>query len=112
MQQEMPVIVFIIIAVVTPVVALAAWLALRRTQAQSGEPTPPPVPKKTRRNLGILALAGPVNLLVWFLFNGWLDRTGSRSVVGYVLAALVFVIAGYATGFFSRLRQGRRSGHE
>ena len=106
MERDVPILVFIIIAAVTPILAFVGWLSLGRAPAEPGE-----IPlAKVRRNLLILALAGPANLLLWFVVNGWLDRVGSRSVIGYVLAAAVFLIGGFVTGFLPRLRQGGGSG--
>ncbi|HPK03171.1 MAG TPA: hypothetical protein PLS90_12015 [Candidatus Sumerlaeota bacterium] len=89
-----------IIACATPIVALCGWIVLR------GERRPDW--PKTRRNLVILGLAGPVNLAGWWIFNGWLDRAGWRSVHAYIIAFIVFIVAGFATGFFSRLRRSER----
>jgi len=61
------------------------------------------LPLRLKRNCLILGLAGPINLLIWLLFNQYLDQVGYRSVVGYMLAAIVFIVMGFITGFFSRL---------
>lgn len=108
MEPDVPISVFIIIALLTPLIACVGWLAVRRAPAEPGA-----VPlAKVRRNLLILALAGPLNLLLWLIVNGWLDQVGSRSVIGYVLAAVVFLAGGFATGFLPRLFRTSRSRRE
>mgnify|MGYP001470837999 CR=1 FL=1 len=108
MEPEVPNHVFLIIAMLTPVIAFVGWLVVGHGASGNNEVSS----KKIHRNLILLALAGPVNLLLWYVVNGWLKGVGSRSVIGYVLAAMVFLVAGYATGFFGRLRRGRRSGND
>ena len=101
--------VMIILSLATPLVAGLFALAARASAVQSGEP----LPRRLRRNIWILAAAGPVNLALWLLLNGILAGTGFRSVMGYALAALVFLAGGVATGFFSRLlSRGARDGNE
>lgn len=94
----------IVLAIATPLVAGLWWLSHRAIAREAGRP---PVRAQVR-NAIILALAGPVNLLVWLLFNGWLDRLGSRSIAGYILAGLVFIVVGSTTGFFARHDPRRR----
>lgn len=107
METADPSRLMIVLAVATPLLALLAGAIVGHAARAGGEPPPPAL----RRNLWILALAGPVSLGLWWVFNRWLDAIGPRSVAGYVLAALAFVGAGFATGFFSRLRgRPRRSG--
>jgi hypothetical protein len=89
------------LAAATPVVALAVVLVAGRAAAAGGERLPPAM----RRNAWILAAAGPVNLVVWIIFNMWLESRGPGSVLGYALAAAAFILFGFLTGFFSRLRR-------
>lgn len=96
--------VMFIVAVATPLLALLI-VTVGRAALTGEEAT---MNRRTQRNIWILALAGPANLGLWYLLNGLLAGVGSRSVIGYVLAALVFVLGGFATGFFSRLRGERR----
>jgi hypothetical protein len=106
--MEEPVVrnVMILLAIATPLIAGLLALASRSATAQTGQPAP----WRIRRNTWILAAAGPVNLLVWYLFNGTLSWVGSRSVLAYGLAILIFLAAGFGTGFFSRL--GSKHSHE
>lgn len=92
--------VMILIAVITPLIAGFLFLAAKMATDQ-GETS---LPRRTRRNLGLLAAAGPANLTLWYLLNGVLQGVGSRSVIGYILAAMAFIVGGFVTGFFSRLR--------
>ena len=57
----------------------------------------------------LLASVGPVNLLIWLGFNGYLDRVGHRSVIGIGLAALTFILVGSFLGF-ARGRSAKREG--
>lgn len=100
-MQELPVDrAMIVIAVATLVVgALILW-AGRATGETAGQPMPP----RMKRNALILMLAGPASLGLWYLMNGILRGVGYRSVVGYGVAAAVFIGGGFATGFFGRLR--------
>jgi hypothetical protein len=100
--------IMILLAVLTPLTAGLLALFVRSAAQGAGQTGG----AKVRRNLWILAVAGPVNLALWFSFNGLLAGMGSRSVVGYGLAAAVFVFAGFATGFFSRLRSGKNATRE
>lgn len=91
--------VMILIAILTPLIGLLLfWVG--RWAAKAGER---PLPPSVARNAWLLIFAGPVNLLVWWLFNGVLSGMGSRNVVGMALAAVVFIGMGFFTGFFSRL---------
>lgn len=85
-----------LLAILTPVLAAMIYGARRIGRL--------PGPGPALWKVAVLGAAGPVNLLAWLLLNGWLDRIGHRSVIGYVLAAVVFVVAGFATGWFSRRR--------
>ncbi|MCL5269752.1 MAG: hypothetical protein M1457_04190 [bacterium] len=91
--------IWIIIAVATPVLATLIGLAGHWAAAQEGGR----MSRRLRRNCLILFLAGPANLVLWLLFNDALDAVGYRSVLGIVVAAVVFVAAGLGTGFFSRV---------
>ena len=92
-----------LLAVATPALALLARGVLGHAAQHAGEP----LTLVARRNIWILATAGPASLGLWWVFNRWLDTIGHRSVAGYILAALTFIAAGFATGFFSRLRAAR-----
>lgn len=87
------------IALATPILALVIVFITRSSAARSDEPLPP----KIRSNALILAVAGPLNLAVWLLFNAWHNQHGPGSVHGIVAAAIMFIAAGLATGFFARL---------
>ncbi len=93
----------ILIAVATPLLAGMIYGVTRRV-AEDGRPAP----RRMRRNLWILAAAGPVNLVLWLLLNGWLDRMENRSAIGYVLAAIVFIAVGFTTGWFGGRRRADR----
>ena len=97
----------ILIAVATPLLAGMSDGVARR--AAAGER---PTPRRMRRNLWILAAAGPVNLALRLLLNGWLDRMENRSAIGYVLAAVVFVAVGFATGWFGGRKADRPEAEE
>lgn len=97
--------VMIVVAVATVVVGVLILVVGNFAAGQAGEPLPP----RMRRNAIILMAAGPLSLVSWMLFNGLLEEVGYRSVLGYALAGLVFVGGGFLTGFFSRLRIGRRA---
>lgn len=90
--------VMILLALVTPGLALLIGYGLRRSVEEGGPST-----SRLRRNVWILGAAGPANLLLWLALNGLLDGWGWRSVIGYVLAAVTFVAAGFATGFLGRV---------
>lgn len=95
--------IMLVLALLTPLLGVAVWRFYRHEMARRGiEMTPSLV-----RNIWILTFAGPVNLLAWKLLNQDLDRFGGNSLPAYALAAVVFIAAGFLTGFFSRLRQGR-----
>jgi hypothetical protein len=102
MQEAAVRTIMIALAVITPVVGLLVLLLGRWAETLDGKA----MTRQMRRNVWILILAGPVNLAAWFAFNGLLEGVGSRSVIGYVLAAVVFIAAGFGTGYFSR-RRGR-----
>lgn len=93
--------IMIVVAVLTVIVGGTLLIVGHWAAREGGEP----MPRSMRRNTLILTAAGPVNLLVWYLFNGLIEGIGARSVVGYVLAALVFIGAGFSTGFFGRVRE-------
>lgn len=95
--------IMIWIAAVTPPLALAIYAVMR-----AGQPAGQPLPRRYARTVIILAAAGPVNLLLWFFHDKWAAYTGPGSVFGYVAAAVVFIVAGFATGFFARLRHRDR----
>jgi hypothetical protein len=80
-----------IIAILTPVLGLILYGVSTLTSRASGQSVPAPI----RRSAIILLFMGPLNLVLWFLMNQWLERIGYRSVIGYVLAALVFIVGGY-----------------
>lgn len=90
--------IMIWIAVITPPLALAIYLVLR-----AGQPEGEPPQRNYMRSAIILAAAGPLNLVLWFFHDKWSAYTGPGSVFGYVAAAIVFIIAGFATGLFARL---------
>lgn len=92
--------IMIWIAAITPPLALAVYLVGR-----AGQPQGEPLPRAYIRTAIILAAAGPVNLLLWFFHDKWAAYTGPGSVFGYVAAAIVFIVAGFATGLFARLRK-------
>lgn len=99
--------VMILLAIATPVVAASGAIVSRIAANAIGEA----VTRRRRRNLWLVGLAGPVACLLWFILNVWLEWSGPGSIMGYGLAALVFVAAGFATGFFSRMGL-RRSGRQ
>lgn len=92
--------IMIWIAAITPPLALAVYLIGR-----AGQPEGEPLPRHYSRMAIVLAAAGPVNLLLWFFHDNWAAYTGPGSVFGYVAAAIVFVVVGFATGLFARLRK-------
>lgn len=47
-----------------------------------------------------LGLIGPLNLLLWSLYSGLLDKFGFDSVKAFFLNILVFVSIGILLGFF------------
>ena len=98
MDQETIQRIMIAIAVALPVVS-ASLLLMARSGARGAETE---MVAKLRRTGWLLIVIGPLNLLVWLLLNNWLDRIGYRSVVGYLLAAVVFFITGWMTGLFAR----------
>lgn len=93
----------ILIAVSTCLIGLLILAVSRISPDYAGEPLPPGM----KRNAIILTLSGPVSLGLWYLFNGVLHGVGYRSVIGYALAALVFIGGGFLTGLFTRLRARR-----
>jgi hypothetical protein len=101
MEHESPLTIMIVLAVATPVVGACMLIMGRIGARQSGAPMPPAM----RRAGLLLLIAGPLNLLAWLLFNRWLDAIGYRSVIGYILAAAVFLALGWTTGAFSRVRE-------
>lgn len=80
----------ILIAVATP-----ALVVLATVLARIGTITP-----LRRSRLIILFFAGPANLVLWFAFNGYLDRVGHRSIFGLALAAVIFIGLGFGLGIF------------
>jgi drug/metabolite transporter (DMT)-like permease len=101
--------VMILAAIATPVVA-ALIFGFSRWAAEDSRSTFSP---KTRRLVWILALAGPLNLLLWQVRKGGLNSFGGDSAMGWILAAMVFIVAGYASGWFRRSRRpGQSSTHE
>lgn len=94
--------VMVILAVATPVAGGILLYVIRRNARLCGEPLGPSM----RRNLIILVVAGPANLGLWYLLNVLLDAQGADSILGYVAAVVVFVVAGFATGFFPRVFSG------
>lgn len=91
--------VMIIVAVATVVVGGLILAIGGFSAAQAGEAQP----SGLKRKAIILILAGPISLGSWLLFNGMLEGIGYRSLIGYALAAAVFVGCGFMTGFFSRI---------
>lgn len=91
--------VMIGIAIATPILGVLILLIGRAGAAGSDEPMPPSM----KRNAIILAVAGPANLLLWWAYNAWHTSQGPGSAFGIVLAAIVFIVAGLATGLFARL---------
>lgn len=53
-----------------------------------------------RSRLALLFFAGPANLILWFVFNGYLDRVGHRSIFGLAFAAVIFIALGFGLGIF------------
>lgn len=84
-----------LLAIATPIAAMVFYPALRARMQDWN---------RARIRLLILGLAGPANWLAWHLFNGWIDVSGYRSVLGFALAALVFFSVGAGLGMFRRRR--------
>lgn len=89
MERESLMPVMIGIGVATPV--LAGLIALRVRSGAVAMPRP--------SRMWMLALAGPLNLLIWVGFNRHLDWSGSRSIVGILVAIAVFTAMGAGFGF-------------
>lgn len=92
------------LAAATPAVALLGWRAHRRAcEAAGAEPA-----ARTRRNLIVLAAAGPANLLLWAALNAGGERRELSDAAGIALAVVVFLLASIATGsagrYLGRLR--------
>lgn len=77
------------IAFATPLLALMLVLA-----ARAGRITMPP-----KSRIVILLMAGPLNLVLWVVFQRYLDGVGNRSVYGIILAVVVFIAVGFGAGF-------------
>lgn len=82
----------IALAIATPILA-----GMIHLYARSGA-----IGSLRKGRLWLLALAGPLNLVVWLLFNERLERFESRSMLGLALAAAVFVTLGFGFGFLRR----------
>ncbi len=95
------------LALATPLLALLIYSAMTASARMSE--TPPP--ERLRRNALLLAAAGPLALALWWLLNVGLASRPPGSIAAYVIAALVFIVAGFATGFFSRIL-GKGSGRD
>ena len=86
------------LAVATPLIALLAWQAHCRA-CEAAETPPAP---RTRRNLIVLACAGPLNLALWCVLKLWLKHEPLSDAAVCALAALVFIAASFATGWARR----------
>jgi uncharacterized BrkB/YihY/UPF0761 family membrane protein len=95
-------VLMIALAVATPVLA-----GLIHLYAKSGAMRPP-----RRGRVLLLALAGPVNLLFSMLLNPRLEPIRSTSMIGIVLAGIVFVIVGFGFGFLRQDKQTSGIGDE
>lgn len=105
MDQESLQWIMATLAIATPITGATLWAIGRSTARAAEEPLHPSI----RRAAIILIVAGPLNLLVWLLFNDWLDAIGYRSAVGYGLAAAVFFGLGWSSGKFRKRRPPRRA---
>ncbi len=106
MEHEQLRMAMVILAVVTPLVAGALMIVGWYTRQMTGEA----MPVEWRWRALVLGLAGPLNLLVWWLVNGWLDRDGPAPAGGMLLAAALMATAGLAIGYFARSAlRGRRA---
>lgn len=92
----------IALAAATPVLA-----GLIHLYARSGA-----IGSLRKGRLWLLALAGPLNLVAWLLFNKRLEDLESRSTIGIVLAIVVFVVVGFGFGFIRRRDSDPDSTHE
>lgn len=50
----------------------------------------------------LLAVAGMLTGVLWWIFNAILDRTGPESIGGLSLCALLFIVAGVGLGLLLR----------
>ena len=87
-----------IIALLTPLLGIILYGIGLLTSRNSGQP----IPSSVRFSSVVLLLLGPLNYLLWNLLNQWLDHIGYRSIIGYVLAALAFILGGILTGRWQR----------
>ncbi len=87
-----------IIALLTPLLGIILYGIGLLTSRNSGQP----IPSSIRFSSVLLLLLGPLNYLLWNLLNQWLDHIGYRSIIGYVLAAMAFIVGGILTGRWKR----------
>lgn len=92
----------IALAIATPVLAGLIFLYQRSGAIRA--------PRRGR--LVLLALAGPLNLIVWLLLNERLAGIESRSLIGIILAVVVFLTLGFGFGFLRRRDGGSRAEKE
>lgn len=53
----------------------------------------------------LLALAGPVNLMISILMSPHREKSGAMSWIGISLAAAVFITVGFGFGFLQRMAE-------
>jgi hypothetical protein len=82
----------VFLAVATPILAAVLYLSSRFGSVGAMRPG----------RLLTLALAGPVNLIVWTLLRGPLEGVASRQTIGIVLGLAVFLIMGFGFGMLRR----------
>lgn len=85
-----------LLAIATPIIAIAIWT----TASHAAEASQQPLPGRFNTKLLLLGLSGPISLLLW-----WIQETtslGLKDEAGYLIAALIFIAAGYATGWLGR----------
>jgi hypothetical protein len=82
----------LMLAVATPLLA-----AVLHVNARAGRMSP-----LRPGRLPLLALAGPLNALAWFVLQGRLQGSSGRTAFGIALAALVFIGLGFGVGWLRR----------
>lgn len=92
MEDKSVALLIVVLAVATPALAGVIWFSARSGAMQA--------PRKGR--LLALFLAGPLNLVLWWLLNGKLSGARSSSVMGILAAIVVFVALGFGMGFLKR----------